>query len=322
MPRLLPLLAAWLLTACLTDLPADPGDAEQPDPEDAGADLETDWPDLDASVTDLGRPDCDQSTERDLGPPFDACSSSQPGPDCLDPTDGSGDPPDSSSPGDVLAADGAEGDAAGADAVEADAACDASEIELVLVLDYSGSMDVTFVEETTRIQALRAAVEELLDLGLPIQYGLVIFSSGVLATVAVSLDSGEAIREAITRGTDNMTCTACGLDTAGDLLRATSPGGRHVLLVSDGLPNNGGGVVGATAAADRLRVDDGVTIYTVSLLRSRPELDVMRRLAGPAGDPDGDERAYAFSAWTTEELLDIFRQMAALPSCPGANGAR
>lgn len=184
--------------------------------------------------------------------------------------------------------------------------------KLVLVLDYSGSMGSNFGGGQTRIQALRSAVRDLLDMNLEVQYGLVIYSSDVVDTVAVSDNSVAAIRAAISRSEGGNTCTSCALNRSGSLLRATNEKGRHVLLVSDGYPNNGNGAAGATSASDALRMNDQTTVFSLEIKSAGAGLEqVMRRVAGPKGDPDGNEAGYYFSASNAAALRATFQQIVA-----------
>jgi len=188
--------------------------------------------------------------------------------------------------------------------------------KLVLVLDYSGSMDASFGGGQTRLQALRSAVNTLLDMNLEIHYGLVLYSDDVLGTVAVSDNSVAAIRGAIGRGAANMTCSSCGLNRAGELLRATDVKGRHGLSGSDGLPNNGGGTGGMTTAADRLRMNDDTTVLSLEIKSTGAGLEAgMKRVAGPKGDPDGNDPGHYFAASNSAALRDTFREIVANILC-------
>ena len=168
--------------------------------------------------------------------------------------------------------------------------------KLVLALDYSGSMTADFDGVQTRAEVVQATLLGLLDLGLPIQWGLVIYSSGVRETVAVASDNELALEEAMgRRGPGGATRTHLALESAGALLRATGPERRHLLLVSDGYPNGGDPV----PVSDRLRLQDNVSILALEV-RSVGALDglqaVMTRMAGAGGDPDGDDPRFYASA--------------------------
>jgi hypothetical protein len=95
------------------------------------------------------------------------------------------------------------------------------------------------------------------------EIGAVLFSDAVLAAVAPAPDNGAAIVAAITRSTQNMTCTSCGLARAATMLAASTTVGPHLaILLTDGQPNTGGGMTEARTAAEEL-VAEGGSIATI-----------------------------------------------------------
>lgn len=188
--------------------------------------------------------------------------------------------------------------------------------KVVLVLDYSGSMDATdFGGGMSRINGLRLVVNDLLDLGLDVQWGLVLYSDNTFDTTPVRDGNAGTIRVALQEDTRNMTCTSCGLNSAGALLRATDEKLRHVILVSDGIPNNGGGEGGAYSAADRLRVNDKTTVFAIGVGPGGSLNNVMRRIAGDRGDPNGNDAGFAYAATNRQVMQAAFMDIIARILC-------
>jgi uncharacterized protein YegL len=159
------------------------------------------------------------------------------------------------------------------DAAPPDAFVPPGPASLVLVLDWSGSMAVPWGERT-RLEAVRDGVTALLDAGVPLTLGLVVFDSEVIATVPLG-GPREAFEGAVAREAGGATNFEAPLQAAADLL-ATRPDLRpNLLFVSDGEPNEG--PAPSIQLADRLRAD-GVTIYTLSIADAG--LATLRRLAG------------------------------------------
>jgi hypothetical protein len=131
--------------------------------------------------------------------------------------------------------------------------------KLIMVLDYSGSMNAAMPGGggARAIDVLKASVNNLLDADLRIDYGMVIYSGGILSVVPPGEGTPSHInniRNAVNgRGAGGMTCTSCGLNRARELLLgAGDDTGRYVLLVSDGAPTAGGNEAGARSAANSL----------------------------------------------------------------------
>jgi hypothetical protein len=197
-------------------------------------------------------------------------------------------PPDGLA-GDAASSGGAFDASEAADAAAAsppDAFVPRGPASLVLVLDWSGSMAVPWGERT-RLDAVRDGVTALLDAGVPLTLGLVVFDSEVIATVPLG-GPREAFEGAVAREAGGATHFVAPLQAAAGLL-ATRPDLRpNLLFVSDGDPNEG--PAPSIQLADRLRAG-GVTIYTLSIADAG--LATLRRLAGDdrrfyvAGAPEG-----------------------------------
>lgn len=139
--------------------------------------------------------------------------------------------------------------------------------KFVLVLDYSGSMNQIMDGGGGKkaIDVLEDNVRTLLDLGLDIEYGAVLFETDIRTSVGIGPGAPGLIKARMAaNGADGWTCTSCGLNRANNLLSAVEDTGRYVLLVSDGDPNEGGGKAGArTAAAGLWGI--GATIFTLHI---------------------------------------------------------
>jgi Mg-chelatase subunit ChlD len=110
--------------------------------------------------------------------------------------------------------------------------------KLVLVLDFSGSMNEPF-SGSSRISALRQAVNGLLDRNFEIDYGMVSFSSNVITSVAIGPNSTQRIRDEIRRGAGGGTNYGDALNATQGLFNAVDDFGENVLFISDGAPNPG-----------------------------------------------------------------------------------
>jgi Mg-chelatase subunit ChlD len=190
--------------------------------------------------------------------------------------------------------------------------------KLVLVLDYSGSMSspMRLDPNHTSISMLKRAVKTLLGLGYAIQYGAVLFSTGILGEVPVALGDEDAVRSTVEdHGLDDLTATWMGLARARELLEA-SPGDdkRFVLLVSDGRPQDPDA---AKREATKLW-DDGTTIYTLHVDNSTPdEVQPLHDfMVGVSGSPSSrhDETYYRRAA-AGDTLQAIFATIGSEVGC-------
>lgn len=184
---------------------------------------------------------------------------------------------------------------------------------LVLVLDYSGSMRAGYGGGRSRIEALRAAVRGLLDLRLPVAYGLVMFNSGVIQTIGVDDDDPQQdILDAIYgRGAGGGTNYVRPMDAAINLLAGIdeeTP--RNILFISDGEPNEGPGP--GINQSDRARAR-GIKMFTLSVGRGGRQDDVLRRMAGPPGAPGNPD--YFYPARNDAALQATFRRIVAEIIC-------
>ncbi len=184
--------------------------------------------------------------------------------------------------------------------------------KLVLVLDYSGSMSAGFGGGRSRIDALRAAVLGLLDQQLRVEYGLVMFNSGIIRTVGIDADDRQQdIRDAITgRGPGGGTIYGDAIARAAQMLNQTEDTGWYILFVTDGYPNNGAGP--SLQAADAARGRE-VTLFTLNVGGGGAQRQLLIDMAGPPGDPGNQD--YYFSAGNDAQLQQTFRQIVANILC-------
>lgn len=149
--------------------------------------------------------------------------------------------------------------------------------KLVLVLDYSGSMDSGFGGRS-RIQALKESINVLLDRDYHIDYGAVLFSSGIITTVPIGRNSVAAVRNAVNgHNAGGMTNYQAALDTARGLFMNQPNQGYYVLFATDGQPTAGNG--DGHHQADLLW-DLDVTIYTLNIGAQDAFQDLLEDLSG------------------------------------------
>src|SRR5262249_17737716 len=120
--------------------------------------------------------------------------------------------------------------------------------KLMLVLDYSGSMVGRLggnPSQPESITKLRQSIDALLASPASFKYGLVIFASGVLDSLAPALGQNDAIKKKVNGspggcpdGGSCLTNSAAALQKARDILKASSDTdeANYVLFVSDGYP--------------------------------------------------------------------------------------
>jgi Mg-chelatase subunit ChlD len=107
--------------------------------------------------------------------------------------------------------------------------------QIMFVLDYSGSM------RGDRITRLKNAMGSFVDLQLPIDYGVVLFNSGILEEVGIGFDAGHAnrVKSVINRhSASGGTAFRQPLERAVRALNAKGEHHSYILLLSDGQPNS------------------------------------------------------------------------------------
>lgn len=160
------------------------------------------------------------------------------------------------------------------------------EPKFVLVLDYSGSMAANF-GGNTRIDSLRLAVNEMLDLGADlIEFGLVMFDAAVSRVIEVDYDPDQdIIRAALnSRGPGGSTNYADPLNTAVDLLprggAAEAP--TYILFIGDGQPNKPNNPESSARAAAARAWQAGHTVFTLNIGGGAGPRDLLVSMTGDA----------------------------------------
>ena len=184
--------------------------------------------------------------------------------------------------------------------------------QFVLVLDFSGSMQLDFGGQR-RYQVLQQVVTNMLNRDYPIEYGLVNYSSDVLAAIAVGPDNvAQIINRVNSQGPDGMTNYQAAMDRATQLLRATNSERMNMLFISDGEPTAGGDPVDA---ADRAR-NAGVQIITLNIGGGAAQADLLKDMGGRIEPPeDYAHPRFYFSAANPQALQDAFDAIVADALC-------
>jgi uncharacterized protein YegL len=190
--------------------------------------------------------------------------------------------------------------------------------KLVLVLDYSGSMNQRLPGDPLRaIDRLEQSVAALLGAGLMIDYGGVFYSTNVFQAVNISASAPDQIINIMNNyGAGGTTNTGAALNRAGNILSASENTGYHVLLVSDGAPCcNSNSFQVARQAAHNLWNQD-ITIFSLEIRHagsSAALAQFMTYVAGTPGNPHDPN--YHFVATTAAELVDQFQNIVANIVC-------
>jgi Mg-chelatase subunit ChlD len=198
----------------------------------------------------------------------------------------------------------------------------------VLVMDYSGSMSQPMVNGGgSAISELRTAVHTLLNMGLKVKYGAVLFDD-TFDTVPLGLGTEGQIGHLVDqRQPGSITATDQALDKARGLFDAVAPiedEEKFLLLVTDGQPTDADteqqAQDSAFAAAQRLWADD-VTIFTLQIEDTAgsyeaPELrKFIRKISGEPGS-GGNDPNYAADVTSGQDLSAQFQAIAAQVACP------
>ncbi|WP_322795540.1 VWA domain-containing protein [Tepidiforma sp.] len=149
--------------------------------------------------------------------------------------------------------------------------------DLVIVMDISRSMDVSDVQPS-RLAAAKEAATQAIERLAGDRVGLVVFAGSARVRFPLTTDTAAAARVISSLETgvvfvEGGTDVAAGLQFARELLTAENPGGRLVLLLTDG--DNLGGDVASVASAYR---EDGIELLVAGT--GTPEGGVV-----PAVDP-------------------------------------
>lgn len=207
--------------------------------------------------------------------------------------------------------------------------------QLVMVLDYSGSMRRSFDGSWDNDQSndsfwdLMDAANALLNKNYEFRYGLVIFGTSVIdATPGVALGNLEDVKTRVNKrqtcpydSNDCSTGTAAALDRARELLdddRLPSDELKYVLFVSDGQPTipASGAEDAARAAAARLW-DLGTEIWSIQITNSPDSGGSLHRfMVSVSGTPESRANPdYAKSAENSADLEALFAMFGSALAC-------
>jgi Ca-activated chloride channel family protein len=193
-------------------------------------------------------------------------------------------------------------------------------IDIMLVLDTSGSMQAQDFEPKNRLFVAKEVVKEFIAKRTQDRIGLVVFSADAITQCPLTLDY--ALLSKLVDGVefgmlDDGTAIGVALATACNRLRSSDAKSRVVILLTDG--QNNAGMVDPTTAA-RVAASLGVKVYTVGVgTRGRAPMPIDdpvfgRRLVSV--DVDIDEPTlrriaeltdgHYFRATDREELIEIY----------------
>lgn len=189
--------------------------------------------------------------------------------------------------------------------------------KLVMVLDYSGSMNATMPGSGGKraITVLEENVNGLLDLGLQIDYAAVFYSTNVFATVGFGPGAPAAIKSKMAMyDAGGSTNTGGALQQAKNFLDAAEDTGRYVLLVSDGAPCcTPDAVPKARAAADQLwAAPTKATVYSLEIRHSGTNPAMTEYMKYAAKSPPNSNWYLATDAST---LASVFKSIVASIVC-------
>jgi Flp pilus assembly protein TadG len=190
--------------------------------------------------------------------------------------------------------------------------------KLVLILDYSGSMNAPFFGGgDTKINVLENSVAGLLAADLMIDYGAAFYSGGVFATVGIGPGAPAQINNVMAaNGAGGVTNTAAALGAGRNLLTAAENTGRYALLVSDGAPCcSADSVTQAKNTAPSLW-DNDITIFTLEIRDNPPVASLAQFMTDVAGSPSSrGDAAFHFVAESAADLVDKFKKIVAEIVC-------
>ncbi len=196
-------------------------------------------------------------------------------------------------------------------------------IDIMLVLDTSGSMQAQDFEPKNRLNVAKEVVKDFIAKRPEDRIGLVVFSADAMTQCPLTLDHPLLARlvDQVDFGMlDDGTAIGVALATACNRLRTSKAKSKVVVLLTDG--QNNAGMVDPTTAA-RVAASLGLKVYTVGVgTRGRAPIPVDdpvfgRRLISVEVDIDEDTlrkiatitRGRYFRATDREELLAIYDQI-------------
>ncbi len=182
-------------------------------------------------------------------------------------------------------------------------------VDAVLVTDVSGSMSGGKLEEA--IDSNIMFTEMAVYPGTPNNVGLVSYSYNVADYMLLSKDEDALINKIKTYKADDMTCIACGIEKATELLENSSNPNRVMIVHSDGAANvridGKFDTTGAKNEAIQMAEDagaDNISVYAIAY-GSDADTETMQAIAG-AGH---GEYYYAAEDNLTEVYLSILKNI-------------
>ncbi len=142
-------------------------------------------------------------------------------------------------------------------------------IQIVLVLDISGSMEATDFGTQNRFEAARAVIDKFIQRREFDRIGLVVFARDAFQLVPPTLDY-DVLRDTLSKvqlataqGVADGTAIGSGLTSAGNMLRSGEAASKVVILLTDGASNAGD--IGPLTAAEALAALN-MRVYTIGMV--------------------------------------------------------
>lgn len=142
-------------------------------------------------------------------------------------------------------------------------------IQIVLVLDISGSMEATDFGPQNRFEAAKAVMDKFIQRREFDRIGLVVFARDAFQLVPPTLDY-DVLRDTLSKvqlataqGVTDGTAIGSGLTSAGNMLRSGESASKVVILLTDGASNAGD--IGPLTAAEALAALN-MRVYTIGMV--------------------------------------------------------
>ena len=143
-------------------------------------------------------------------------------------------------------------------------------IEIVLVLDISGSMENKDFTPQNRLEAAKSVIDNFIQRREFDRIGLVVFAHDAFQLIPPTLDytvlrtTLSNIQSATTEGIVDGTAIGLGISSAANMLRSGVAASKVVILLTDGA--NNAGDIGPVTAAEALAAL-GIRVYTIGMIQ-------------------------------------------------------
>ena len=202
-------------------------------------------------------------------------------------------------------------------------------IDILLVLDASGSMQFNDFEPN-RLAVAKQAAAEFVASRPSDRMGLVTFATTAVLRSPLTLDHAalRGIIERVEFASESQTAIGVALSSAVNRLRSDDSKGKVVILLTDGA-NNAGDIDPLTAA--QVAAAMGVKVYTIGAGARPEELPLMRRVLGGIPQPVDEQQLTQIARATgglffraTDEgaLRKIYAEIGRLETRPIEGGVR